>query len=240
MENYLRFSDYEIFGYLAAGFAGLWVWDFVFHTGWIIGTHWSAADGVAAVFFAYVVGHMMAWPAAWVFEDVLVRRVLRLPSQVLFREPVSEPGHGWRKVFPDYHKPLRRPIAERVLANAGNEGRADVSGEDLFWIAFAVSKRDPAACARMDQFLKLYGFCRNIGFIGVASSVLILVVALWRSRATGWSSELWYQLLWAWLALAAGVIMFYRYLKFYRLYAVEVFVGYAAVDIPPSEMKNES
>lgn len=41
-----------------------------------------------------------------------------------------------------------------------------------------------------------------------------------------------YRVWWALIALTAGVGMLYRYLKFHRLYSVEVFVGYPELPSP--------
>jgi hypothetical protein len=238
MDKFLRFSDYDIFAYLATGLASLLAWDFAFGTHWVLGATWAAADAIASIFAAYIVGQIIASPAAWVLERRFVRRILGSPSRVLFCEP--PPGRLRQlkqRLFPDYYMPLDRRLAERVREKARSEGQPDASGESLFWTAFARSKRDAGTYARMDAFLKLYGFCRNIAFVGVASAALIGVGAIWQARTSGLNSEIRNHLLWAGVALLAGVAMFYRYLKFHRLYSVEVFVGYAESNTPPHEVK---
>jgi hypothetical protein len=234
MDSFFRFSDYEIFAYLAAGIAALAAWDDVFATHWVIGAEWSAASGVAIVFGAYVVGQIVAWPAAWLLERRVVRRVLGAPSRALFGEPPLGRCH-WlkRHLFPDYFTPFDRILADRVRSRARADGQPHASGESLFWTAYTRAKRDTATYARMGQFLKLYGFCRNIAFVGIAAGVAITVDVLYRAQTTGFVPELRTHLLWAGVALVAGVAMFYRYLKFHRLYSVEVFVGYA--EAPNSE-----
>jgi hypothetical protein len=234
MDSFFRFSDYEVFAYLAAGVATIAAWDFVFGTRWIIGADWTAASGVTVVFAAYVVGQIVAWPAAWILERVVVRRTLGAPSRALFGE--LPPGRFQNikvRLFPDYFTPLDRHVATGVRRHAARAGQADSSGEGLFWTAFARSKRDADTYARMNQFLKLYGFCRNVAFVGFAAAAAIEGEALWRVPAAGFNSDIDHHLLWAGVTLAAGIAMFYRYLKFHRLYSVEVFVGYA--DLPPSE-----
>jgi len=223
-----------VFAYLAAGLATLVAWDFVFETHWIIGADWNTATGFAVVFASYIVGQIVAWPAAWLLERRLVRDVLGAPSRTLFGDP--PPGRFTRiklRLFPDYFTPLNRLVAERVRARASSDGHPDASGESLFWTAFTCSKRDAATCARMNQFLKLYGFCRNIAFVGIATAGAIVIRTLWHAPGAGFGADARPRLLWAAIALAGGVAMFYRYLKFHRLYSVEVFVGYA--NPPPTE-----
>ncbi|HYU11609.1 MAG TPA: hypothetical protein VEK82_03465 [Stellaceae bacterium] len=227
MENLLRFSDYDIFAYITAGFAALAAWDYVFGTHWIVGADWSAAAGVVTVFAAYVAGHIAAWPAAWLLERRFVRRVLGTPSAALFgKAPPGRFSGTKRKLFPDYYTPLDCHVADRVRLQAVADGQAGDSGEGLFWAAFARAKCDAMTYARMDGFLKLYGFCRNIAFVGIVAAVAIIAAMVWGARAGEALADARSHLLWASVSLLAGVAMFYRYLKFHRLYAVEVFLGY--------------
>jgi hypothetical protein len=87
-------------------------------------------------------------------------------------------------------------------------------------------QKGPNAYARMDGFLKLYGFCRNMAFVGLAGAFHAADAALAWARL-GWSDHVAQQFLWALLALLIGLGMLHRYLKFFRLYNVEVFVAYS-------------
>lgn len=58
--------------------------------------------------------------------------------------------------------------------------------------------------------------------IGAAILLTPVGVSLWR-QATVPHQNLW----WAALAVIVAIGMFYRYLKFFRLYTTEVFVTYA-------------
>jgi len=96
-------------------------------------------------------------------------------------------------------------------------------------------KKDKTAYDRMTSFLNLYGFCRNV-CTGALIVIPILVCGAFRNvTLNGW------QLVGAphrdllWWAVAAGVVavgMFYRYLKFFRQYTIEVFVTYAEFTEP--------
>jgi hypothetical protein len=130
-----------------------------------------------------------------------------------------------RRILRAYYRPLSPKVAERLKAIVDREG---ISGtDDLFWKAHVAAKRDPAAFGRMDSFLKLYGFSRNISFAALVGAVglagraayewLLPHDAAGAYRAAGLAA----------LALAVGVGMFGRYLKFYRLYGLEVLVTLA-------------
>jgi hypothetical protein len=228
MERVLRFNDYEVFAYIASGFAAMLVVDLVFGSHWILGIQWSLSGGVAVLLAAYLVGHVIAWSAAWLLERRLVRRVLEAPYQALFCEapPRGALAGVKRQLFPDYFTPLDQGTRERVTAKVYEEGHPASSGESLFWIAFARAKRDPLTYGRMEAFLKLYGFCRNIAFVGLAAAALLIAHAVWLLSHAAPAVEILDRLWWALVALIAGVVMVYRYLKFHRLYSVEVFTGY--------------
>jgi predicted neutral ceramidase superfamily lipid hydrolase len=74
------------------------------------------------------------------------------------------------------------------------------------------------------SFLNLYGFTRNV-------SMASLVVALVLAGATLFNDEVDVSELWAGagLALLVSVVMYFRYLKFYRQYSVELYVTYAEI-----------
>jgi hypothetical protein len=234
MERVLRFNDYDVFAYLATGFAAMLASDITLGSQWVLGAKWEVSESLAVLLTAYFIGHLIAWPAAWLLELSLVRRVLGAPSQALFSEAPSGPLAGvTRRLFPDYFTPLNQEIRERVTAKAYKEGRAVTSGENLFWIAFARAKRDPLTYGRMESFLKLYGFCRNVAFVGLAAAVLLLSHAVWLVYHAAQAAEVLDRLWWALVALLAGGVMLYRYLKFHRLYSVEVFTGY--LELPSLE-----
>lgn len=75
---------------------------------------------------------------------------------------------------------------------------------------------------RLNAFLNLYGFSRNVSMAALLIVPMLIVGALTGDVAP----RLWA----ASGALVTAVAMFYRYLKFFRLYTVEVFVNYAEAE----------
>jgi hypothetical protein len=88
-------------------------------------------------------------------------------------------------------------------------------------------KRDQATLERLNSFLNLYGFCRNLSLALILAVPLLLYGALREfdyKTLQGINGD---RLAWAAVALVASIGMFYRYLKFFRHYTVEVFMTYA-------------
>jgi hypothetical protein len=83
----------------------------------------------------------------------------------------------------------------------------------------------------MDSFLKLYGFCRNMAFVALCGFGLLTTLALLEWHRGGDLSLINTRLQWALVAFLLGLGMLHRYLKFHRLYSIEVFVAYA--ESPP-------
>src|SRR5690606_3896645 len=241
MDRILRFNDYDVFAYLATGFAAMLASDITLGSQWVLGAEWEVSEGLAVLLAAYFIGHLIAWPAAWLLELSFVRRILGSPSRTLFSEAPSGRLAGvMRRLFPDYFTPLNQEIRERVTAKAYREGCAVTSAENLFWIAFARAKRDPLTYGRMESFLRLYSFCRNVAFVGLAVAALLLAHAVWLLSRGAPGSEVLDRLWWVVIALLIGVAMLYRYLKFHRLYGVEVFTGYLELPTMNGNMHDAS
>lgn len=233
MDDLARFSDYDVFAYLASGLGALVVWDIAFSTHYVLDATWTVARGALTIAAAYVIGQILAAPSGWCIERKFVRHVLLNPSVVL----MGKEKLGWRKslkrtLLEDYYTPLDAGLQRKVRERAAAENGTELAGNALFWCAFPIAKRDTNAYPRMDSFLRLYGFCRNMAFVGLAGACLIAAVAAVEWASSGWSDLIARQFRWALLALLIGFGMLHRYLKFFRLYAVEVFVSYSYKEGP--------
>src|SRR5581483_2321331 len=94
-------------------------------------------------------------------------------------------------------------------------------GQGLFYHCHAIVKRDPVVLQRLSTFLNLYGFARNNSLAAVVAAPVLVAGAIHDHHdATN-------KLVVAAAAFFAGIALFYRYLKFFRLYAIEVLVSYA-------------
>lgn len=228
MENGFRYSDYDLFAYVASGLAALAASDVLCGTHIVLDVDWKFSTGAVTVAFAYVVGQIISSLAAFLLEKQLTRKMFGAPSQVLFDAARPHiPTFVRTKLLREYYTPLDADIRRRVLQRAQQEGKSTEPGEPLFWAAFPAAKSNEQASPRMETFLKLYGFCRNVSFVAfVATGVLVgkgLLSLLIHSQSFHQDAAIQ----WLVCALVVGVGLYLRYLKFLRLYALEVFVTYS-------------
>lgn len=73
---------------------------------------------------------------------------------------------------------------------------------------------------RLDSFLNLYGFARNLAFTTLAVGIALSARTWWLRPDPGLAK-------YAVIALVVGVFLVYRYLKFFRQYSYELFNAYA-------------
>lgn len=215
--NQLPFSVYDFFGYLASGaivLAGITV----SFTGYgSLQTDPSLLVGLVLVIAAYIVGQITANLAGHLIERRIVANHLHRPTDILlgFRVPTGLVA----KFLPGYSTPLPPEVAKRIKDCAG-----DQAAGALFFHCHAVMKSNSAVKERLDTFLNLYGFCRNMALaLLFVSACLILGLILGTAETGSNAGPGW----WLTASLLASVGMFYRYLKFYRQYAQELFTSYA-------------
>ena len=218
----IPFSVYDFFGYLAAGLVVVAAADFAFRSG----SGLSATLGLGATFVwivvIYVTGHIVAAISAFLLEDGFARRWLGPPEEILFRERLT--GKLREHLFSNYHRALPKETIKRVLDKAKPTG-IDKPGRALFLLSWAKVMQDNRVADRLSTFLNLYGFARNTS-IAAALACLILVAGAFMNTKAGPPFML-PRLGWAAAALFAAIALLYRYLKFYRHYTLQVFVGYA-------------
>lgn len=222
MDQKFPFSSYDFWAYLSAGFFLLFGIDQAFSMGLLMRESWTVTQAVMAFSAAYAGGQLVAGFSSFVFEKLLVGRILGYPRDVLFCEYVAP---RWlRSIVPGYFSVLPPPVRTAILEKGVAAGVS--SGSDaLFWLAFSNIRSVSYVVSRLDNFLNLYGFCRNVACVAFIDALLFY----WSYCRGGLSVDL---LLWSRLALVAGVGFTLRYLKFYRLYAVEIFTSFAYTKEP--------
>lgn len=209
----LPFSSYDFFGYLAAGVLLLCAGVVSADYGSLLLQSQPASVILLGTITAYIAGHAVAHLSSTLLEHALTRGWIGAPEGILLHGSKS---NLWRGLLPGYSAPLSSELATQVSekAIARGWGRND---RTVFLRASTLVRRDPVIGARLDHFLNLYGFCRNCSMALLLGTVAIAVSA-GLSRD---STRLW---------LACGcfmtaVLLFLRYLKFYRLYTVEVLLA---------------
>ncbi len=211
------FTSYDFWAYLAAGFLLLGPADFVFGTNLLTGRDWSWFEISVAVSSAYVTGQLVASLSATLLERGLVGHLLGYPRNVLFGR-----AQVWRWVrwcLAGYYTALPE-ATQRAAAEKGKVVGVDEPGEALFWPAFNAARDRPKVMERLESFLNQYGFARNIATVAILDGLLLA----W-SYSFNEGPALHANLAWVSLMVAVGMTL--RYLKFFRLYAVEVFTAYA-------------
>jgi hypothetical protein len=221
----IPFTSYDFWAYLSAGFMLLFALDLAAGTNLLMRDSWTVVQGVVAVSVAYTAGQMVASASNVLFEKLLVGKLLGYPRNVLFGQPKAWP---WvRRLLPSYFEPLP-PETQRAALEKGGKVGVSKPGEALFWPAHAAGRATPAVAGRMDKFLNLYGFCRNAAFVAFVDAAVLY----WSYLQPGGPDV---HLQWACLALVTGFAMTLRYLKFFRHFALEVFVSWAFAKDKESE-----
>lgn len=215
----IPFSVYDFLGVLSAGAVVLFSTAFAVQGTDAFNLDLSAAQVLVLTVAAYVSGHVIAAVSSFLLERRLTRKVIGSPTQLLFSD--DKPA-GWRRILGAYHTPLPKKTAERVLAKAHDAASIDSPGEALFYHCFGIVRKDEYPRERLALFLNLYGFARNVSMAAVIAAVMIGISAVVNDQAE--TAELW---IGAVLALLVSVVMYFRYLKFYRQYSVELYVTYA-------------
>lgn len=221
--NRIPFSVYDFFGYLAAGFLLLVAADYNFGGLGLLGEPPKLVMTAFWVVVAYVIGHIVSHVASALLEEGVLRGLLGSPEEHLFGEKKSG---GWARLFPGNFRPFPKATQKRLLDKAQ---RHSVPAPDrgFFLHCHPLVKRDQVTLERLNSFLSLYGFCRNLT-MGLLWTIPLLLYGAFREfdRHTlqGINGD---RLWWAGAAFVAAVGMFYRYLKFFRHYTVEVFMTYA-------------
>src|SRR5437867_948279 len=193
--------------------------DAVFGFPKILGREPGVIESIALLIAVYVGGQLVATPAKALLEDGLVEKILKRPSVNLFLE---QKPRIRGLMFPGFYAPLPSETRKRILNKAKTVG-INTTGEDLFLhVRFEPATLENAKLMeRLSSFLNLYGFNRNLSFVAMLVGVGLLVAARYLpgQDAATWKYGL--------SLVVAGILLLYRYLKFFRQYSYELFNTYA-------------
>lgn len=214
------FDPYDFFGYLASGVLVIIGMDLALGFPHVIGQDLKVVDATVLLLAVYVAGQLVATPAKALLEDLVVDKFLKRPCVNLLRTRRSGLGPF---MFPGFFKPLPEEIRTRILSQAEGEGVRD-RGEGLFLhVRFHPQiVSNEKLIVRLGGFIDKYGFARNLAFTSLAVGIALLV----KFQFVGTPDLLRYGC----TALAVAVLLFYRYLKFFRQYSFEMFNTYAGLD----------
>lgn len=225
MKQWFPFTDYDFYAYLTAGMLFIAAVDYTYGGSVLVNrTEWTVVEIVFWIAVAYLTGQLIAAPSAAFLEHILARRVFSPPIVILLGLKERRLHERWLAALfagRDY-APLPLFVRERIFLKAAKaleiEREKLSDAETVFQIAYPVSRSFADAVARMDQFRNLYGFSRNLAFVGMTAAVLL------GFRAYQTPSPETTKLLIGALVLAVG--MFGRFLKFYAAFGAEVLRTY--------------
>jgi hypothetical protein len=218
--NKIPFSLYDFFGYLAAGF--MWLVGLMVISGSdkpeIESINWI--EGVVWLIVMYVAGHVNAHFANWLLEKKIIG-ALGYPSINLFTEPKKP-----HKMFKEFRRILPSPLRENILSRYKKMSGDDKPGEAMYLYCFhTVKERCKQTTDRLQSFMNLYGFSRNMSFALLVVGVLFVVkgcieteyINTWELPYLGIGFIL------------ASVVLFLRMLKFFKHYSIEVFATFGTM-----------
>ncbi len=181
MDQKIPFTSYDFWAYLSAGFLLLFAFDSAAGMKLLVRDSWTVVQGVVAVALAYATGQLVASASSFLFEKVLVGRLLGYPRNVLFGQPKA---WKWvRRCIPGYFEPLPSATAEgrsRAVRHGGV--RSTLSGVALFWPAFANARTTAPVQARLSDFLNLYGFWAFFTLVCVHQTPVHLLLVIPRPQ----------------------------------------------------------
>ena len=219
--NKIPFDPYDFFGYLASGLLIIVGMDLVLGFPHVLGHDFKVVDSALLVIVIYVVGQIIATPAKALLEEFLLGKVLGKPSINLFQEKKPRiPGF----IFPAYYQSLPKQARKKILTKARNKGVIGI-GEDLFLhVRYSQAVlRDEKLIEKLNSFLNKYGFNRNLCFSTLLVGIAMLLKAYLLPQNNPELAK------YAITAIVTAILLFYRYLKFYRQYSYELFNTYADI-----------
>jgi hypothetical protein len=221
MKQWFPFTDYDFYAYLTAGMVFIAACDYSLAGQVLIDrSEWTLVQIVFWTAVAYLAGQLLAAPSSALLEHFVVRTVLRPPIAI----QLGLIERRWRERVVAFlfanreYAPLPKEIRGRIIERAAKALDVEIDSlsdpEAIFGVAYLVARRSEDAVSRMDQFRNLYGFSRNISFVGLLAAGII-GYRYWQSPAADVGYFLFGSLL-----LAIG--MFGRFVKFYAAFGAEV------------------
>lgn len=216
----ITFTVYDVFGYIIPG--GLFAFSLhYFFPGLELGNVFkeTIVDGLVGIFLIYVLGQLIATPSAFLLESLFIKKYL-LDSRQLLLTPRKE-IKGFKRMFPRHFEPLPCKIRISILSKFGLKENHIITTDEsdlIYQVAFSKVKTIEKALDRLYIFLNLYGFARNISFI----CLLVTLILLTNSIITySWINNYWMLGI-----FCVSIIMLYRFLKFYRHYNYDLYLSF--------------
>ncbi len=216
--NKLPFDPYDFFGYLSSGLSILVGMDVVLGFPHVLGRDFKIVESALLIIATYVVGQIIATPSRALLEDGIVDKVLKRPNINLFREKRPRIRN---LLFPGFYQPLPTQTRVKILRKAKDEGVEGI-GEDLFLhVRYSQTVvQDQKLGEKLNSFINKYGFSRNLSFSALLVGIGCLIkINLFPDSDANLAK-------YAIAAFVTAILLFYRYLKFFKQYSYEMFNFY--------------
>lgn len=218
----IPFSIYDFFGYLTPGALFLISIDYFLLKQQLIK---SAAEnlitGFVSLILVYIIGHIISSVSCWCFEKIFVKKFLKPPSVTLFKDKRSIVK--LKKLFSTYYNPLSKNVQDNIIKKLGIESETseDEKYNAMFQLAFSRVKIHEPSMLSLNNFLYLYGFARSVSLVCLVMVLILFVSSVfYKISICPW---------WIVGFIFAFIMMFFRYLKFYRYYDRDMFLSYLSL-----------
>lgn len=213
------FDPYDFFGYIANGLLLIVGLNLIIGVPNILGKDLKPLDMLALSLAVYIAGQIIASPAKWLLEGILVTFILKTPSVNLMAN--RDKKSFLKLFFPGYYETLPITTQNKIIEKVQKEGLNIYNGEELFvHIRYQENMlSDSNLISRLNTFLNKYGFNRNLCFTSMLFGICILIFKEFNIATSITKYGI--------LFVFTSIFLFYRYIKFFRLYSFELFNTYA-------------
>lgn len=234
MKSNFPFTDYDFYGYIAAGLAILVFADYFLNSGGFFGQEkFTFITGTAVLAASYVAGHILAAPSQAFLENLILLRVLPKPTNVILGiSPQNFFLRAIAAVFVGHeYSPLAKKQIGKILSDISEElekSVGELTQDEIFETAYQQARLNEYSRERLNIFLNLYGFSRNF------CMALILAIPMFIFGDHGYDKKIG-----AAIMSVFVVCMFGRFVKFYCCYMRVIYRAYhSAKSRPPEKDKN--
>jgi hypothetical protein len=227
MKDWFPLTSYDFYAMLTAGMVTLAAYDRVFMGSALAHeTHWNLVSGVFWGAIAYLIGQIVAIPSAAILEHAIARRLLRSPTPLLLGLLPQRSREKFVLIMfaAREYQPFPKTNRDRIVAKLAKDLNVDsgsLESEAAFQLAFPRARDVADTAARLDNFLNLYGMCRNVSFAALIAAVMLAYQTIKFPTSLNWTLCAG--------ALVLSIGLFGRFLKFYAAYAREIFRTYENV-----------
>lgn len=219
MKSWFPFTDYDFYAYITSGVIVIAGVDYAFFGSILVNrSEWTIVQGVFWTMISYLIGHLTAGLSSFALEQTLMKKVFRAPELIILG--LSQPRwfeRIFKSLFASEYSAFPPAICDEILDRFSTKLNCDraslTDAETMFQTAFSVARYEPTSEARLNQFMNLYGLCRNVAFATLLVAVILMIKKILIPVAMD------NILLIAALIMSVG--MFGRFLKFYAAYTRE-------------------